>query len=125
MSALNGLGNVEVALGDTERARALLEEGLTLARELGDQRGIVDALEGIAQLSSGRGSPEVGARLLGAAEALRAAADLPLVSGESAQHAQQLAALHGALGAEAFAAAWDEGRALSIEDAVDLALGPP
>ena len=122
VSALNSLGCVKIELGDTQRAQGLLEEALTLAREVADQRGIVDALEGIALLVNGRGSPAVGARLLGFVEAVRAAAELPRVPGESAQYAQLLAALHLALDAEAFAAAWADGRALSIEDVVTLAL---
>jgi tetratricopeptide (TPR) repeat protein len=122
VSALNGLGNVTLALGDTQRAQGLLGEGLTLSRELGDQRGIVDALEGIARVASVRGSPAVGARLLGAVEAVRAAADLPWVPGEFAHYEQLVAALHSALDTEAFAMAWAEGRDLSIEDAVTLAL---
>jgi tetratricopeptide (TPR) repeat protein len=122
VSALNGLANVTLALGDTQRAASLLAEGLTLSRELGDQKGIVDALEGIARLANARGTAVVGARLLGAAEAVRAAAELALVPGESAPYAQLLDALHAALDAEAFAMAWAEGRALSIEDSVTLAL---
>jgi hypothetical protein len=119
---LNTRGTLALRQGDHRRAEDWLDEGLTLSRELGDQRGIVDALEGIARLATGQGSAAVGAGLLGAVEVARAAADLPRVPGESAHYAQLVAALHVALAAQAFAAAWDEGRALSLDEAIALAL---
>jgi hypothetical protein len=38
-------------------------------------------------------------------------------------HSAQIDALRNALGADEFAAAWVEGKAMSIDDAVELALG--
>jgi len=100
----------------------LREESLTLPRDAGNTHGIIAALEGMALLAARWGIPADGARLLGAAEALRTAADSPRVPGESARREKLLAALHTALNAEAFAVARAEGRALALEEAVSLAL---
>ena len=69
-----------------------------------------------------RGQAHRATRLSGAAEALRAAIGVPLRPHEQASHTQAVQALRAALGEEAFANAWAEGRALSLEEAVALAL---
>ncbi|MCO1577142.1 winged helix-turn-helix domain-containing protein [Crossiella sp. SN42] len=68
------LGFIAECRGDTESARALHREGLALAEDIGEPRGIALALEGLAGAAE---DPAEGARLLGEATALRAAAPLP------------------------------------------------
>ena len=46
----------------------------------------------------------------------------PVRPAERAEHDGSVAAVRTALGEKAFAAAWAEGRALSLEDAIMLAL---
>jgi hypothetical protein len=65
---------------------------------------------------------ERAARLFGAAEALREAIGTPLPPADRAEHDRSVAAVRTALGEEAFAAAWAEGRALTLEHAVAFAL---
>jgi predicted ATPase/DNA-binding SARP family transcriptional activator len=60
--ALNGLGLLMYWLGDTETP--VLEENLTLARELGDQPGIAWALYSMARAASARGDYERTAALM-------------------------------------------------------------
>jgi len=72
LSLLN-LGTFAVAEGDLARAQALLEESLTLQRALEDAPNAVEGVEDMAQVAAARGQPRQGVRLLGAAEALRAA----------------------------------------------------
>jgi hypothetical protein len=68
------------------------------------------------------GQPLRGARLGGAAEAQREALGVPLAPATRSDQDQALRALRAALGEEGFAAAWAEGQALSLEEAVALAL---
>jgi hypothetical protein len=55
-------------------------------------------------------------------EALCEAIGIPLNLADRADHESSVAAAHSALGEEAFAAAWAEGRAMSLEAAVAYAL---
>jgi hypothetical protein len=67
-------------------------------------------------------APLQAARLGGAAEALREALSMPLAVDARTAHEQMMGSLRAALGEAAFAAAWAEGRALPLEEAVALAL---
>ena len=57
-----------------------------------------------------------------AAQALREVLGVPLQHDQQADHEQALQAMRVAVGEEAFAAAWAEGRAMTLEEAVALAL---
>jgi hypothetical protein len=108
--------------GEYEAAWALLEESLAIFRELGDKEGIAQNLEGLAALAVARAQLVRAARLFGAAEGLREAMGAPLRSADRAEHDRSVAAARAALGEEAFTAAWAEGRAMSLEHTVILAL---
>jgi predicted ATPase len=116
------LGRIALQQGDAARAAAHFVESLALAREVGGGRMLVRALDGVAGLAHRRGRPASAARLLGAAGALRASLGsmrslLPLfVDGDLPDTVRR------ALGEDAFAAAYEEGRALSLDAAVALAL---
>src|SRR5262249_34525659 len=108
--------------GDNGAARALFQESLTIHREAGGKPRIVTDLEGLAAVAVAQAQPERAARLFGAAEALREAMGAPLPPADRPEHARAVASARTALGDEAFAAAWVEGRALSMEAAITYAL---
>ncbi|HZO89052.1 MAG TPA: tetratricopeptide repeat protein, partial [Chthonomonadaceae bacterium] len=120
--ALQTLGWLHCSRGDYATARRCLGESLRLEQALGNKTGLAEALEGFANLALAEGRARTAARLLGAAEAQREAIGAPLAPGEQARQEQDRAALCRALGEEALAAAWKEGRALTIEQAIALAL---
>jgi hypothetical protein len=60
--------------------------------------------------------------LFGAAEALRVAIDAPRLPVERADYERWVAAVRAQLGAEAFAAEWAEGGAMTLEQAIASAL---
>jgi tetratricopeptide (TPR) repeat protein len=122
---LNDLGNVALAQGDYERAEALYEESLAIFQELGSQWGIANALKKFAKLAGVKGQRERAARLLGAAEALREAIGAPMYLPERPDYEQIVTELRSALGDEAFAVAWEEGRAMTLEQAIAYALEHP
>jgi hypothetical protein len=62
------------------------------------------------------------ALLFGTAAALRGAMGAPLPPADRAKHQRQVASTRAALGEEVVAAAWAEGRALPLEEAVASAL---
>jgi hypothetical protein len=79
-------------------------------------------LRGIAAILSRSGREEQATRLLGAAEALTEAVGAVLSPAAQAGCQDQIVALRRALGEEAFAAAWAEGRAMSPEQAIQYAI---
>jgi predicted ATPase/DNA-binding XRE family transcriptional regulator len=108
--------------GDYRRAAAVLEEALTAAREVGDKRSVAMGLEEMAAVASADGRARQAARLLGAAEALRVVVGAPRPPADRARCERRIAAARADLGDRAFAAAWDSGRSLALEDAVTEAL---
>jgi tetratricopeptide (TPR) repeat protein len=115
--ALSGLANIVCDLGDEAMARVLNREGLQLYTELGDRVGIAIMLEGQASLTS----PLDSARLWGSAQRLREEVMVPLLPWEKTRQRRQVATVRVAAGVVAFDAAWAEGRALTVEQAIELA----
>ena len=113
------LGGISRIQADHASAAALYEESLYLHRELGDRLGISQDLEGIAALRAASGSPGQAVRLWAAAEALREEIGAPPEDVERATYEPLVAAAREALGDEAFADAWAEGRSLPPERALD------
>jgi tetratricopeptide (TPR) repeat protein len=122
--ALLQLGRVARCQGKYERAAVLLAEAMTLFRVLGDRHSgrISPCLEEFVWVFRGQGRLERAVQLLGAAERLREASGAGLSADERAEYEASVAALRTALGEGAFAAARAEGRAMSLEAAIELAL---
>ena len=116
--ALHNLGLVAYRQGDNRRAVDHYVEALTLRREVEDRRGIAECLEGLAAVALAGSEPARGARLLGAAEALRHAISAPVPPTDRAAHARSVAATRARLGPAAATAAWTAGRSLTLEAAL-------
>ncbi|MCL6650503.1 MAG: tetratricopeptide repeat protein, partial [Chloroflexi bacterium] len=126
--ALIRLGRIAAQEASYGEARALLSEWasdvpLLQARSRGWHRlTTTEALEAFADLAAREGSAARAARLSGAAEAIRESVGSPLPPGERPLYEAHLDALRAALGKRAFAAAWAEGRSLTLEQAIEYAL---
>jgi tetratricopeptide (TPR) repeat protein len=116
------LGIVAQKQGDYPKARALHAQSLALWQELGHHHDIPRGLEQLAAVAEAEGQSLKAARILGAISALREAGDFAAPPAERAEHDQRAAALRAALGEAAFAAAWAEGRAMSLQQAIEYAL---
>ena len=115
------LGHVERAAEDYARASAFYQESLRLSREQGDVWTIAGSLEDFAGLAGRQGRWERAVRLLGGVEALCATLGRTLPFGQK-EYERTVAATRAALSEEAFAAAWQQGRAMTLEHAVAYAL---
>jgi hypothetical protein len=73
-------------------------------------------------MAAARGQARHAARLGGAAQALRDALGVPLPPADRADHDRAVLTIREALGEEAFAAAWDVGRAMPLDETVALTL---
>ncbi len=79
-------------------------------------------LEKLVGIAVARGQPEGAARLLGATEALRQAITAPMGAADRADYEQSVALAQARLDEHTFAAAWAEGRAMTMEQAIAYAL---
>jgi predicted ATPase len=122
-NSLGNLGRVAVGLGDYVAGRSLYQRSLALRCDQGDRRGIVECLEGLAMTACLNQEPLCATRLLGAAEALREAIGFRRLQPIHETPDETIGAIMKKLGEAAFAAAWNEGRTMGLERAVDLASG--
>jgi predicted ATPase/class 3 adenylate cyclase len=119
---LRNLSHLDCEEGRFDSARSRGEQALRMARRLGDKRAIAVSLLRFGGLAAAQGQSERAATLLAAAEALCETIGYDWQPDQRNQHDRCVAATHAALGEAAFAAAWAEGQALTLEEAVALAL---
>jgi predicted ATPase/DNA-binding SARP family transcriptional activator/DNA-binding CsgD family transcriptional regulator len=119
---LGNLGWARLLQSDNERARISYRESLTLCKELGNKLDASDSLEGLACISAAEGAGERAARLFGAGEALREAVGFAQLPAEAALREPYLATVRSQLDEASWRAAWAEGRAMSMEQAIEYAL---
>jgi non-specific serine/threonine protein kinase len=117
------LGNIASHQGNFDRATGLLRDSLMLRKELGSKLGVAECLERLAGVAGGQGRPDRAVRLLGAAEAVRRSIGSPLPDADRSDYEGNVTAARAALGEEAFATGWAEGRAMTLEEAIEFALG--
>jgi non-specific serine/threonine protein kinase len=116
------LAHLALQQGEWAASAGWYRQSLAIWRELQDTLNIAAILEGLAWPISALGQAEHAARLFGAAEALRTVVGTAIFPHWQADHDRAEADARAALGAEAFAAAWAAGRALTFEQAIDLGL---
>jgi predicted ATPase/transcriptional regulator with XRE-family HTH domain len=112
-------GKVDESQGDYAAARALYKESLAIGRVVSDNRHIASCLEGLAGLCVAQGEPVGAVRLWGAAEALREAMGTPIPPVYRANYDRSIANTRTQLGEQAFAAAWTEGRTMTLEQVLN------
>jgi predicted ATPase/class 3 adenylate cyclase len=119
------LGRVLAAEGELAAARAVCEESLVLEIRVAGLSSvdIPPALESLAAVVAAQGEPTWAARLWGAAEAQRETIGIPLPPLYRAENERAVAIARAGLDEPSFAAAWVEGRAMTLEQ-VFAARGP-
>ena len=108
--------------GNFARARSLYAESLALRRELGDGFAVAQSLEDLAVLAGTEQRAALAVRLLGAGEACCETLGIRPPVALAVEYERTVTEGRAALGEAAFAAAWAEGRAMSLEQAVAYAL---
>jgi predicted ATPase len=115
---LRRLADWAVEHGDPEEAKRDLEESLRLSHELGDRISVVFALARLARVEAEQGRIEQAGRLWGAVEAEEETGSLGAWYGERDRFAGPLRAF----ACEAFDRGREDGRRLSLDEAVSEAL---
>jgi predicted ATPase/DNA-binding SARP family transcriptional activator len=118
--SLSELGFIAEHRGEQKAARSYHLRSLASAAKLGDPEAVAQALIGLAGVRALGGRPELAAQLLGAADTAGRLADAGLPLGNNPDVERIAVAARHALGEEAFAAEFQNGRGLRPEQAASL-----
>jgi len=121
--ALSNLGGAACAHGDYERALTLCRESLVVARDVGDNHLNVESIGYLGDAAAARHEPERAARLWGTEDAWREANSVPRFPAVRQKQERMVAQAREQLDEATWIAAWEEGRAMSLERAIQYALG--
>ena len=120
--SLNTLADVVLDEGAFGDARPLLDESMEINRELGDQTAIAYLLEDYSGLAAAEVQPQKALQLAGFAAALRESIGAPLPPSEQARVDRMIAPAREALPDSAVTTAWETGRSMVLDQAIELAL---
>jgi tetratricopeptide (TPR) repeat protein len=116
------LARLETEEGDLSTAGRALRESLALFNAERLATGVCSCLEGLAAFAAACEKPAPATRVCAAADALRPTLGTIQPFVERKAREDLLRALRSGLGEEAFAAAWAEGRRMSVDQAIAEAL---
>ena len=121
-SALCDLAGISCDQGYNAEARRLYGESIKIFQDLGHKRGIARTLELLAMSAASQSNAEQALHLAGAAAALRDQLGAPLSPAEHTKLEKALEFARRTLGTVTGMAAWMEGWAMPIEQAVQEAM---
>jgi predicted ATPase/class 3 adenylate cyclase len=119
---LHFVGWMAALRGDHAAALSRYMEALRICKQSGNRPSIPVFLIGMAGSLAALGRPASAACLLGAGDAIVTSLGHFLAPVERQCYEHGLAATRAALDEAAFAAAWEEGRAMTVDDAIAFAL---
>jgi predicted ATPase/class 3 adenylate cyclase len=115
-------GHVARHMGDLAQARSIYQETLQGWQDFGNRAAIAHQLECFGFIASADEEPQRAIKLFSAAEALREKNQSPMTDQERIEYEQAVSQLRPTLAGTEFDATWAEGRAMSMEQAIQLAL---
>ena len=116
------LGMIALHQNDYPLARQRFTDYFKLARTIYEKFSACDLLTGLAAVAAGTSQPERAAKLHGAAQAIFETTDYQISPFNRAEFDRHMEIAREQLGEERFAALQAEGRALTLEQAIELAL---
>ncbi len=121
-STLGALAMIAVDQGRVDDAISMLKESHRIHRDLGDPIGIARGLCRVARVLASVGRAGTAARLLSSSETLHEELGASLRPWLAQMNEETLTTVRAQLDEAAFAEAWEEGRLLTADEAVALAL---
>jgi predicted ATPase/class 3 adenylate cyclase len=121
LSRMN-LGQVALHDGRYLDAAEAFKASMAHALELGYIHAVGGSLDGLAAVAAGKRQPQRAARLYGAAKEMREVAGTPLEAPDQRDYDHNQASARAQLDEATWQAAWEEGRSMSMEQAVAYAL---
>ncbi len=117
------IAHIERRTGNLEQARSIYEDTIQGWQELGNRSAIAHELECFGLLELAGKEPKRAVLLISAASALREQIESPMTDFERIEFEQSIAQLRAMLPEAVFEETWTEGQSLSMEQAIQLALG--
>jgi predicted ATPase/class 3 adenylate cyclase len=117
------IGHIERLTGNLTQAKMIYMETIKGWQEIGNRSAIAHQLECFGFLAIHDEESQRAIKLFGAAEALRERTESPMADYEQADYDQSVAQLHATIVPETeFNALWAEGKSMTMEQAIQLAL---
>lgn len=123
-SVASELAHLARLTGDIQAAKDAYRQSVLKWQDLGIRASVAHDLECFAYIARAESQSERAAQLLGAAEALREKIGISMRDEERDEYTREIAAVHDQLDDDRFMQVWAAGRALTMEQAIELALGP-
>lgn len=122
-TVLGNMGRVARASGDLGAARALLAESVITIRDIGDLGLLPQMLYSLAAVDADGGQFEQAVTLQAAAAKLEETVGTQVWPANRRERDGWLGLAQAALGEQGFAGAWAQGRAMTVEQTIDAAIG--
>jgi len=119
--AKSDLAHLERNVGNYPRALELYRETITAFRDVGQRGAVAHQLECFAYIAIAQNQFDRAVRLLGAAEAWRERGGTSMTPEELVSYQKQMEAAGERMDSELFSKTWAEGRALTMEQAIQYA----
>jgi len=120
--SLSSLGNIALQEGNWKEAKEIFTEVLSQSILLGRTGGMILSLEGLASSAAHQSHPDQATRLFAFTTTMRRAKNKPRDALDQRIFDQDLAFAKAQLEGPIFDSLWRDGRALTLEQAVQLAL---
>jgi hypothetical protein len=117
------MAHVARRMGNFQEALALYHETLPEWQEIGHRGAVAHQLECFGFIAKAQEQGERAVKLLSAAEALRTASKSPRTPQEGIEYDREVAGLRAGMDEKEFDLLWEEGKSMTMEQAVDFALG--
>ena len=108
--------------GNIQKALARYRQSIVVWQKLGHRAAVAHQLECFAYLAKAQEEPERALLLLGAAESLRERINIHMQPHERHEYEREVSDLRAGISEQQFRVLWGRGRALTIDEAVELAL---
>jgi predicted ATPase/class 3 adenylate cyclase len=116
------LGHIARYTDDLARAKSIYRETIIGWQDIGNRGAIAHELESFASIAITEEEPQRALKLFGAAESLRERSNSPMTDFEQVEYDQMVAHARSLLTEPVSNSLWAEGRAMTMEQAIKLAL---
>jgi len=117
------IAHTQRAMGNYTEAKKTYRETIKVFQDYGNRPGVAHQLECFAMIAVAEEEPQRAAKLFGAAEAIREATGHKPTDEEQAEESQFTSRLRAMLTEAEFNALWAVGRSMTMEQAIEFALG--
>jgi len=119
------LAHIERETGQYQQAIPMYRETILEWQRLGHRAAIAHQLECFAFIAKAQEQTERAAKLFGVAEALREKINIAMMPQEQIEYDREIVDLRANIDEKTFASHWAEGRAMTMEQAIEFALQKP